>query len=88
MHDIALQILEELFNYYIGDRKLDVMIDKNQNITLHNRIYTHIFKRDFAVYTYNRPIEILESDEIDNVLVDLIFMIKQDNLKFEVKIKK
>jgi hypothetical protein len=88
MYNIALQILEELFKYYVGI-KLEVKLSgKRQKIILYNRVYKHIFIDDEEneEYIYNSPKEVLDSDELIFNIEDLIELINKDKLKFEVRL--
>jgi hypothetical protein len=87
MYDIAKQILQELLNYYIHDKRLEIKLyGKEQKIIIHNGIYEHIFLTDMETYVYNTPDEILKSDELVLTFEDLIEIINKDKLKFKVRL--
>ena len=47
MEQIIKQILQILLDYYVGDRKLDIMVSKGKyQIIIHDSVYTHIVDKE------------------------------------------
>ena len=87
MYDIAKQIFIMLFMYYKNDKKLDITLHEGkQRIMIHNGILKHIFVGDKEEYIYKTVQEVLDSDDLVFILQDLDSIIKNENLKFDVRL--